>query len=279
MRGSDRPRRGFGDGVGEKLGDAAIAPVVHVQPVGRDERFERNVLNFVPIAHDREAVEQVDVFLLGGHGDLIFHARAFPIWPSTLGTYCMSISTTSAPASLSCSMPSRSNTLMRLQRMIAHHRIGADLPEHQIGMRGDHIGFETRQHLRGLFAVDAAIEHGDVARRKPLLELRRQDGSDSSPPAKLAPAPEVEDEPMATMTNGAPLASRRAVRRQRMDETRELRGRVAGGRSQPPAARHGRSTARQLARPATSARAAGRHGQRRQREAARNDGTWELVIC
>ena len=60
---------------------------------------------------------------------------------------------------------------MRLERMVAQHGIGADLPEHEIGMRRDDAGCEPRHHLRGLFAVDAAIEHGDVERREALFQL------------------------------------------------------------------------------------------------------------
>ena len=59
-------RRGFGDGVSETLRHAGIAPVVHVQPVGRHERLKRHVIDFAPVLHHVEAGEQVDVFLVRG---------------------------------------------------------------------------------------------------------------------------------------------------------------------------------------------------------------------
>ncbi len=73
-RGSDRTGGRFGDRGGEQLRHAGIAPVVHVQFVRRDEGVERHVLNVVPVAHHREAVEQIDILFLGGDCNLIFHA-------------------------------------------------------------------------------------------------------------------------------------------------------------------------------------------------------------
>ena len=73
----DRTGRGFGNGGREQLRHAAVAPVVHVQPVGRDKSLERQVLHIVPVAHHREPVEQVDAAFFGGPGDLVFHVRRF----------------------------------------------------------------------------------------------------------------------------------------------------------------------------------------------------------
>ena len=86
-----------GDRAREQLRHAAIAPVVHVQRVRRDESLERNMLDFVPVAHQREPIEQIDALLLGGKRNLIFHARISGL-ASTRGANCISISMTSAPA-------------------------------------------------------------------------------------------------------------------------------------------------------------------------------------
>ena len=64
-----RTLRGFGDGVSETLRHAGIAPVVHVQPVGRHERLEGHVIDVHPVAHHFETAEQIDIFLLCGRGD------------------------------------------------------------------------------------------------------------------------------------------------------------------------------------------------------------------
>src|SRR5262245_3438670 len=48
---------GIDDGVGEQLGDAVVAPVVHVQPVARGELLERDAACDAPVAHDGVAVE------------------------------------------------------------------------------------------------------------------------------------------------------------------------------------------------------------------------------
>jgi hypothetical protein len=55
--------------------------------------------------------------------------------------------------------------------MIAEHRVGADLPKHEIGTRSNDIVRETREHLFDFFPVYAAIEHGDVIPWKAFAEL------------------------------------------------------------------------------------------------------------
>ena len=59
------------------------------------------------------------------------------------------------------------------------HRIGAELPEHEIGLGGDHRAVEALEHVGDFFAVDAAIDHGDRAGREMLRELDLQ-------PARIA---------------------------------------------------------------------------------------------
>ena len=61
----------------ETLGQAGIAPVIHVQPVGRHERLERHVVVVAPAPHHLEAAEQVDVLLLRGGGDQLDHVLGF----------------------------------------------------------------------------------------------------------------------------------------------------------------------------------------------------------
>ena len=66
-------RRCIGDGVGERFGETAVTPVVHVQPVRRKECLERESLVLVPIAHEAEAMKYVDPLLRGGVRDQIDH--------------------------------------------------------------------------------------------------------------------------------------------------------------------------------------------------------------
>jgi hypothetical protein len=53
----------------------------------------------------------------------------------------------------------------------AQHRIGTNLPQHELRMRRQHIGCKPRHHIIGLFAVDAAVEHRDVAAGKSRPQL------------------------------------------------------------------------------------------------------------
>src|SRR5262245_18938782 len=66
-------RRCIGDGVGQRFGETAVAPIVHVKPVRRKECLERESLMLVPIAHEGEAMKHVDFFLRGGARDQIDH--------------------------------------------------------------------------------------------------------------------------------------------------------------------------------------------------------------
>src|SRR5262245_44453363 len=53
------------NGDAEQARDAAVAPVVHVQAVGREHGLERNPVALAQVAHDRETLEQADVAALG----------------------------------------------------------------------------------------------------------------------------------------------------------------------------------------------------------------------
>jgi hypothetical protein len=63
---------------------------------------------------------------------------------------------------------------MRLQRVVAQHRIGADLPEHEVRPLRDDGGVEPRQHVGDFLAAHAAVQHRDFVSGKTLRELLRQ---------------------------------------------------------------------------------------------------------
>jgi hypothetical protein len=46
-----------------------------MQPVGRNERLEWHVVDFVPMPHESEAVKQVDILLLGGGRNQVERVR------------------------------------------------------------------------------------------------------------------------------------------------------------------------------------------------------------
>src|SRR5262245_13334789 len=49
----------------QRIGETVVAPVVHMQPIRRQEYLEGDAVNVVPVPHEREAVKHVDVLLLG----------------------------------------------------------------------------------------------------------------------------------------------------------------------------------------------------------------------
>src|SRR5712671_1343229 len=69
-RDGHRPARGFRNGKTKPFGKAGVAPIVHVQPVGRHECIERQPVGLLPMPHDGETAEDTDFFLFG-HGGKI----------------------------------------------------------------------------------------------------------------------------------------------------------------------------------------------------------------
>src|SRR3977135_3519334 len=68
------------DVVAEQLGEAGIAPVVHVQAVGDDEAVDRDRLLLVALAHPLEAREHADVTEFGDPAEQPHHlAGAFAL--------------------------------------------------------------------------------------------------------------------------------------------------------------------------------------------------------
>ena len=152
------------------LGQAGIAPVVHVEPVSRHERFEGQFLGIVPPAHHGEAVEQADLFLLGDFRQQRHHViggrlrdhprRELRIDENDVGADRL--------------QPRNAFMQQRaagIEWAVAQHRIGADLPEHQMRLLGNHPGLETGEHVDRLLAVDAAVEHGELLTGEMLAEL------------------------------------------------------------------------------------------------------------
>ncbi len=101
------PGRRLGDRRGQQLGDAGIAPVVHVQAVGREEGLERHVLaSRASSASRRSGGTGRRSSALAAVRDQIDHALGVGLGDAPSGANCGSISTTSAPVALSAATPS-----------------------------------------------------------------------------------------------------------------------------------------------------------------------------
>src|SRR5262249_57697433 len=48
----------------QRFGEAGVAPVIHVQPIGRHERFERQMFSLMPMLHQIEAATISDTLPL-----------------------------------------------------------------------------------------------------------------------------------------------------------------------------------------------------------------------
>jgi len=98
------------------------------------ESGEREPLDLVPVTHRGEALKQVHVGFLGGRRDQFTMVSASGL-AIMRGTNCRSTITTSAPMSLIWRAPSRMIGLVGASGSSRKHRVGADLPKHQIGLR------------------------------------------------------------------------------------------------------------------------------------------------
>jgi hypothetical protein len=156
----DRPRRGFGDGRAEKLGDASVAPVVHVEAVGRHESVERQMLHVVPIAHHGEAPEEIDIFLLRGERNLLDHAGRFRFGEHRRRELWIDQDHV-GPGILEFLDALAKLDIVGAERVIAQHGIRADLPQDELRMRRHDVGGESRHHVIGLFTIDPAVEDAD----------------------------------------------------------------------------------------------------------------------
>ncbi len=57
---------------------------------------------------------------------------------------------------------------MRRDGIAAQERVGADLPQHEIGLLGDNALLEAGEHIGGGFAAHAAVDHPEsMARETP----------------------------------------------------------------------------------------------------------------
>ena len=107
-------------------------------------------LGLAPVAHHREALEQIDVGLLGGDGRSDPPCRRRRAWRSPSARIADRSGSRRRRLPCSRAMPSRSSDAVRRERMIAQHRIGADLPEHEIGLLGDHVARRSAPACRVL---------------------------------------------------------------------------------------------------------------------------------
>src|SRR5262249_32333557 len=157
----------------QRIGEAAIAPVIHMQAVRREECFEGHAGDVVPVPHQGEAVKQADVLLLGGGRDPIDHVfyigldndprRELRVDQHDIGPDRLHL------RNAVLDQDGGQETLTSAQ-----DGVGAQLPEHEVRMLGGNAVVEACQHVGGQVAVDPTIEHRDRLRREPPEKLGRK---------------------------------------------------------------------------------------------------------
>ena len=131
------------------------------------------MVDFVPAPHHIEAGEKVDILMLGSAGDQLDHARGFRLhdhlWRK-LRIDKDDIST--GRADLGETLADRH--IVVVEFIIADHRIGAKLPEDQVGLGSDHVRTEALEHVADFLTADATVEHNDRMARKTLRQFDRE---------------------------------------------------------------------------------------------------------
>ena len=125
--------------------------------------------------------------------------------------------------------PSRIEAPWSAKLVIADDRIGAELPQHQVGLGGDHGGIETLEHVADFLAVGTAIEHGDRTVGEMLLELY---GEPVRIIRRRGAGARAGSRRRTDGDDGDRLAGRELVRnaRQRIGEPDQVERRIACGR-------------------------------------------------
>ena len=114
--------RGLCDGHSERLGQASIAPVVHVQAISRHERLEGRMLRPDTDSRTVKRWKDADVLSLGRSRNQGNLRSQFGL-PMTRGRYCRSIKTTSAPVAFNRQQPLMQFSDVRRQRPVAQHQL------------------------------------------------------------------------------------------------------------------------------------------------------------
>ncbi len=145
-----------------------------MQAVGDDEAVERHRLAFMPLPHHLESRENADMAQFGDLVQQLDHlAGAF-----RLGVHRRRIlridqhQVSAGRLDLADAVLDDLGGIAGVE--VAQHRIGTDLPDHQIGLRVDHLVLQPGHHLRRVLAALAAVEHGDAGTGIGPMQLRRQ---------------------------------------------------------------------------------------------------------
>ena len=124
----------------------------------------------MPHAHHGKAWKQIDTGILGRGGKQSHHALDLGLADDTRRELRVHQHDVGANR-LELTDALANERTRRRERVIAQHRIGAELPQHEVGFLRDHAGLETGQHVAHFLAIDAMIDDADAIVRKALPEF------------------------------------------------------------------------------------------------------------
>ena len=128
----------------------------------------------MPLAHHLEARENADVAKPGDLAEQLDHlARAFLMFGDFRRILRIDQHEVGARR-----LDARDAVLHQLRGLvrieISQHRVGADLPDHEIGLHVDHFALQPFHHFGRVLAAATAIDDRDVGARILPVKLRCQ---------------------------------------------------------------------------------------------------------
>src|SRR5215831_12739233 len=131
------------------------------------------MVDVVPAPHHRKTGKQVNIRTLGGAGDQFDHARSFwfhdHLWRELrINQHDIGASR----ADLGDALANRQ--VLAIEIIIADYRIGAKLPDDQVGLSCDYICIKALEHIANVLAPHPAVKHGDRIARETLSQFDRK---------------------------------------------------------------------------------------------------------
>src|SRR5262249_25076263 len=152
---------------------AGVAPVIHVEPIGRNKRLETDLIDIMPMPHDFEAAEEIDVFALCGRGDQRDHPLGLGLSDDLWRELRIDQDDIDDDRTNLC-QATADQSIVPAKQVPANYGIGSKLPQYEIGLFRDDSGIEATEHVGNFLAADATVEHGERHLREMLLELDRK---------------------------------------------------------------------------------------------------------
>src|SRR5262245_8944443 len=131
------------------------------------------MVDVVPAPHHRKTGKQVNIRTLRGAGDQFDHARSFwfhdHLWRELrINQHDIGASRADFGDALA------NRNVLAIELIVADYRIGAKLPQDQVGLSCVYVCIKALEHIANVFAPHAAVKHGEWMARETLRQFDRK---------------------------------------------------------------------------------------------------------